>query len=149
MSDPTGSYSLRRRLLIRLLGPLSLIGALALADAYYSARQTANEVFDRVLVGSALAISERVFVNEHNNLDVDIPYVALEMLTSAANDRIFYRIEGPDRAFITGYKTMALPAPGKSTGQNPERLTFSDSHFRGTPIRIAVLSGVADRKSVV
>ncbi|MCP4071683.1 MAG: sensor histidine kinase [Hyphomicrobiales bacterium] len=139
MDRQTRSYSLRRRLLIWLLGPLCVIGALALADAYYSARQTANEVFDRVLTGSALAIGERVFVNEDSRLDVDIPYMALEMLTSAAHDRVFYRIDGPKGAFITGYKTLSLP----DQNENPQRMTFLDSHFRGAPIRIAIFNSVA------
>ena len=122
-----------------LLGPLCILGAFALIDAYYSARQTANEVFDRVLAGSALAMAERVFVNEKSKLDVDIPYVALEMLTSAAHDRVFYRIDGPNGVFITGYKNLSLP----TQTDTPQRIMYLDEHFRGAPIRIAILNGVA------
>jgi two-component system sensor histidine kinase TctE len=139
MNNTSKSYSLRRRLLLWLLGPLCILGASALIDAYYSARQTANEVFDRVLAGSALAIAERVFVNEKSKLDVDIPYVALEMLTSAAHDRVFYRIDGPNGVFITGYKNLPLPAPTDSA----QRMKFLDDNFRGAPIRIAILKGIA------
>lgn len=134
------AYSLRRRLLLWLLIPLCTIGLIALADAYRSARQTANEIFDRVLTGSALAIAERVFVNEDGDLDVDIPYVALDMLTSAAQDRVFYRLEGAKGRFVTGYEKLALPEPSPKSA---DRFSYSDSIFRGTPIRIALYSGVA------
>ncbi|WP_457580225.1 sensor histidine kinase [Ensifer canadensis] len=130
----TSVYSLRRRLLGWLLISTAVIGVVALTDTYREAVTTANVVSDRVLAGSALAIAERVVVAEDGSLEVDIPYVALEMLTSAAQDRVFYRVDGPPGQFITGYQTLpSLDAvPGSST-------TFADSSFRGEPIRIAAL----------
>lgn len=100
---PAGrAYSLRRRLLAWLLAPLLAIGLIAVADSWREADATADAVSDRVLAGSALAIAERVVVGEDGALEVDIPYVALEMLTSAAQDRVFYRVDGPPGTFITG-----------------------------------------------
>lgn len=127
-------YSLRRRLLGWLLISTAVIGVVALTDTYREAVATANVVSDRVLAGSALAIAERVVVAEDGSLGVDIPYVALEMLTSAAQDRVFYRVDGPPGQFITGYQTLPSldEVPGSST-------TFADSLFRGEPIRIAAL----------
>lgn len=129
------TYSLRRRLLLWLLLPLISIGMLALIDTYGEAVQTANAVSDRVLAGSALAIAERVVVAEDGTLEVDIPYVALEMLTSAAQDRVFYRVEGPPGTFITGYQS--LPTVAVSA---PERAAYADAEFRGEPIRLAALA---------
>jgi two-component system sensor histidine kinase TctE len=128
-------YSLRRRLLLWLLGPLLAIGAVALADTWREARDTADAVSDRVLAGSALAIAERVVVSENGALEVDIPYVALEMLTSAAQDRVFYRVDSPPGQFVTGYDD--LPAV---TDAVAERTEFRSGSFRGEPIRIAVLA---------
>ena len=136
-------YSLRRRLLLWLLLPLSLLAAIALLDARLSASATATEIFDRVLAGSALAISERVFVNTEGRLDVDIPYVALDMLTSAAQDRVFYRLEAGDGGFVNGYDVLTLPEATGDGIAGLERFTFADGSFRGAPIRLAVLDGVA------
>ncbi|WP_378945118.1 sensor histidine kinase N-terminal domain-containing protein [Mesorhizobium sp. ANAO-SY3R2] len=133
----TRPYSLRSRLLLWLLVPLVAIGLIALADTYYEAVDTANAVSDRVLAGSALAIAERVVVAENGALEVDIPYVALEMLTSAAQDRVFYRVDGP-HGFITGYQT--LPVIG---GLAREESGYSDATFRGEPIRLSSLSRAA------
>ncbi|WP_438751273.1 sensor histidine kinase [Pararhizobium sp. O133] len=128
------AYSLRRRLLAWLLISTVVIGALALIDTYREAVTTANAVSDRVLAGSALAIAERVVVAEDGSLEVDIPYVALEMLTSAAQDRVFYRVDGPPGQFITGYQN--LPSIADMNGQSA---VYADAQFRGEPIRVAAL----------
>jgi two-component system sensor histidine kinase TctE len=128
------AYSLRRRLLAWLLIATVVIGAVALADTYFEAVKTANTVSDRVLAGSALAIAERVVVAEDGTLEVDIPYVALEMLTSAAQDRVFYRVDGPPGRFITGYQN--LPSIADMKGQ---AAVYADQTFGGEPIRLAVL----------
>ncbi len=132
MSAP---YSLRRRLLFWLLIPLIAIGLLALLDTWREAVQTANTVSDRVLAGSALAIAERVVVAEDGTLEVDIPYVALEMLTSAAQDRVFYRVDGPPGTFITGYQELPLLEGGTA-----DIAEFGDGEFRGEDIRIGRLA---------
>lgn len=128
------AYSLRRRLLGWLLVSTAIIGCVALADTYREAVNTANIVSDRVLSGSALAIAERVVVAENGTLEVDIPYVALEMLTSAAQDRVFYRVDGPNGQFLTGYQN--LPSVSGLQGDSPR---FQDAVFRGEPIRVAAL----------
>ena len=129
------SRSLRGRLLAWLLPATAALGVAALADTWREAQQTADDVSDRVLAGSALAIAERVVVAEDGSLEVDIPYVALEMLTSAAQDRVFYRVDGPPGTFITGYQT--LPALPRGEGQST---AFADAVFRGEPIRVATLA---------
>lgn len=134
----TNPYSLRGRLLLWLLVPLVTIGLIALADTYREAVDTANAVSDRVLAGSALAIAERVVVAEDGALEVDIPYVALEMLTSAAQDRVFYRVDGPNGVFITGYQTLPV-----IKGLAREESGYADANFRGEPIRLTSLSRAA------
>ena len=135
---PAKPYSLRRRLLVWLLVPLVIIGLIALADTYREAVNTANTVSDRVLAGSALAIAERIVVAENGVLEVDVPYVALEMLTSAAQDRVFYRVDGPGGVFITGYQTLPV-----IKGLAREESGYADASFRGEPIRLTSLSRAA------
>jgi two-component system sensor histidine kinase TctE len=129
-------YSLRRRLLLWLMVALLGIAAIAVADTWREAQETANAVSDRVLAGSVLAIAERVIVTEDGTLEVDVPYVALEMLTSAAQDRVFYRVDGP-AGFITGYQN--LPTSSAASAE----IAYSDASFRGDIIRVAVLQRAA------
>jgi two-component system sensor histidine kinase TctE len=130
----TAVYSLRRRLLFWLLISTAVLGVVALADTYREAVETSNIVSDRVLAGSALAIAERVVVAEDGTLEVDIPYVALEMLTSAAQDRVFYRVDGPPGRFITGYQSLPV-----LEGMHGDTAAFADDTFRSEPIRVATL----------
>ena len=132
----SGAYSLRRRLLLGLLLALAVIASAAIADSWREAQQTATQVSDRVLAGSILAIAERVIVAEDGSLEVDVPYVALEMLTSSAQDRVFYRVDGP-AGFVTGYN--ALPtAPTEAS-----EIVYDDRAFHGEPIRLGSLRRAA------
>ncbi len=140
MAPVATPYSLRRRLLLWLLVPLVIIGIVALIETYRSARALADRVSDRVLAGSAQAIGERVVVGDDGLLEVDIPYVALDMLTSAAQDRVFYRVDGPPGTFITGYQALPQPDGG---GDLRTGLSFHDASFRNEPIRVAILNGAA------
>lgn len=126
-------YSLRRRLLLWLFLATVLIGIAALFDTWREALRTAQGVSDRVLVGSALAIAERVTVDETGVLEVDIPYSSLEMLTSTAQDKVFYRVDGPVGRFLTGYDDLAVnPAPAGG-------VAFADGRYNGVGIRSATL----------
>lgn len=127
------AYSLRRRLLLWLFVATAVLGLIALLDTWREALNTAQNVSDRVLVGSALAIAERVTVDETGGLEVDIPYSSLEMLTSTAQDKVFYRVDGPVGVFLTGYQDLAV-APAPAGG-----VVFADAVFRQVSIRSATL----------
>lgn len=134
MSAP--AYSLRRRLLLWLFMATALLGLAALGDTWREAMRTAQTVSDRVLFGSALAIAEKVSLDETGVLEVDIPYSSLEMLTSTAQDKVFYRVEGPDGAFLSGYTDLPLlnPAVGEAA--------FADGRFGNGAIRTVTLARV-------
>lgn len=126
-------YSLRRRLLLWLFLATATLGLVALLDTWREAMRTAQNVSDRVLVGSALAIAEQVSLDEAGGLEVDIPYSSLEMLTSTAQDKVFYRVDGPVGSFLTGYRDLAVvqaPAGG---------VAFADGTYGEVGIRSATL----------
>lgn len=128
-------YSLRRRLLSWLTLGTALVGILALADTWAEALRTAQGVSDRVLAGSALAIAERVTLDETGALEVDIPYSSLEMLASTAQDQVFYRVDAPQGSFLTGYDDLeAVPL---ADGAN---LAFADGRHDDIHIRSATLA---------
>lgn len=131
-------FSIRRRLLAWLLVATAVFGALALVDTWREARRMASVLADRVLAGSALVIAERASLDENGMIAIEIPYGALEMLTSAAEDRVFYRVDGPPGRLVTGYGDLPVaPAvPGGDPG-------FADGHFRDEPVRVATLSRAA------
>jgi two-component system, OmpR family, sensor histidine kinase TctE len=128
-------YSLRRRLLVWLFLATAVVGIVALVDTWREALRTAQSVSDRVLAGSALAIAERVSVDEDGGLEVDIPYSSLEMLASTAQDQVFYRVDAPADTFLTGYENLAV-VPLLSG----EAIGFADDTYGKTRIRSATLT---------
>lgn len=109
--------SLRRSILIWLVLATAAIGMLALIDTRTEAMRTARDVSDRVLVGSAMAIAEGVDADAESDIAVSIPFSALDMLSSTAQDQVFYRIDGP-AGLLTGYGDLeqAPVAPGQEIG---------------------------------
>ena len=116
-----------------LLMATAVLGLIALVDTWREALRTAQSVSDRVLVGSALAIAERVTVDQSGGLEVDIPFSSLEMLASTAQDKVFYRVDGPVGSFLTGYRDLAVvSAPPGGVG-------FADGVYGNVGIRSATL----------
>lgn len=126
----------------RLLGRLTLVFALGMVVLYIAAtsyaRYAADSSYDRLLLGSAKSIAETLSVTP-TDTRVDIPYSALDILSSAPNDRVFYRVIGSDGSTLTGYGDLPAPAhPGaKCTDARPGCTRLFDARYRGESIRIA------------
>lgn len=125
--------SLRRSILVWLLLATAAIGVLALIDTRIEALRTARDVSDRVLTGSAMAIAEAVSVDANGNLAVNIPFSALDMLSSTAQDQVFYRVDSTV-GLLTGYDDLSQADLTRETAG------LSDGSYRGMPVRIATIS---------
>ena len=142
----TVPHSIRRGLLIWLLAPLFGLSILLLAENYFETLRRANVIFDRSLAGSALAIADRVVVGDGGAIEVDVPYVALDMLTSVGEDRVFYKVASAGDT-VTGYQDLPLPKRKLSMGENP---VFFDATFRGVSIRAAaVIAAASDARQSI
>ncbi|MCW0398974.1 Sensor protein QseC [Xanthomonas sacchari] len=126
-----------RRTLLRYLGALSLLGAVAL---FFVARdygqRAANRSYDHLLVSSALSIVDSVAL-AGGQWQVDLPYAALDLLAMAPEDRVFYRVFDARGRTITGYDDLPA-APSLPRASAPPRLF--DAVYSGEPVRFAVVS---------
>jgi two-component system, OmpR family, sensor histidine kinase TctE len=132
MAEP-GSGSLRRSILVWLVLATAAIGVLALLDTRNEARRTARDVSDRVLIGSAMAISEAVTVTAEGGIAISIPFSALDMLSSTAQDQVFYRVDGSG-GLLTGYGDL-LPAGAPAESGT----ALADGTYRGMRVRTATI----------
>jgi two-component system sensor histidine kinase TctE len=93
--------SLRLRLLLWLLIPLTLFVAISAALSYRSARQTADLVQDHALLASA-----QVIAGEIQWLDgvphASIPPAALESLVSPEQDQVYYQVITDHDSLLAG-----------------------------------------------
>ena len=93
--------TLRRQLLVWLAGPLLVLWSVSTIVDYDIAKRFVNLAYDRTLLETALDIGRQVRV-VNNQIYVDLPEVAVQMLQSQETDRLYYLVTGPDNEFITG-----------------------------------------------
>jgi two-component system sensor histidine kinase TctE len=158
--------SLRAKLLRWVLVPLGLLWLANAVATYLSTQRMVDSVYDRSLYAAVLAISEHVTVQGGRPV-VDIPPVAIEVLDTEAQDRIFYRVayrigSGPE-SYLTGYADLPEPAEEADrimTDVGDDRQAtasldpadrvlalrapssspfFADATYHGYPIRVATL----------
>jgi two-component system, OmpR family, sensor histidine kinase TctE len=128
MRKPTASITVRLAATIALILAAGGIGISVAAYAY--GRQAAQEAYDRLLAGAAFQIVQSVSVVD-GRLVVNLPVSAFELLALAPDDRVFYRVIGPDGATVTGYDD--LPAPAAT----PDDLAFYSDAYSGETVRLA------------
>lgn len=136
------TLSLRARL-VSMMAVLFLGGTFALYLAARSYAQTAaDRSFDRLLAGSALSIAETLSISGAD-VQADIPYAALDMLSAAPDDRVFYRVFGPGKRDITGYPDLPVmrsaSASRGTTNSPPDEVRYFDADYRGERVRFALL----------
>ncbi len=137
--------SLRRRLVLQLLGVAAVLSLLLFLTVRTVAGQAAQASLDGVLGAATLAIAEGLRGGE-DGMEVDLPYSAFSILGSISEDRVFYRIDAGG-ATVTGYADLPAP-PGPIEGVAPE---FYTAPFRDTKVRVAALTRtlLIERKPVV
>ncbi len=131
------TWSIRRRVLAWLFAAMALVFSANLISSYYSNIDAADSAYDRLLLASASAIAERTAVRG-DGLYVDIPYVALDMLASTAQDRVFYAVSAPDGKVVTGYEDLPSLNPAAS-GDALQRPVFYNAIYKQVPVRIVAL----------
>ncbi len=130
---PQKNWSLRRRLLAWLLVPLLLLCTLLLVQAYASARASVDRVYDKILLSLALAIGESV-VAARGSMISDTMLEAIREITA---DEVFYKVIGPDYAYLTGYEDLPqVPAELGTEGGTP---LYYNAVYRKQPVRMVAL----------
>jgi two-component system sensor histidine kinase TctE len=127
--------SLRAKLLRWLLLPLGVLWLVDGVHTFLTVRAAINAAYDRSLYASVLAISERVTLTGAEPT-VDIPPLALEVLDTASQERLFYRVAfragAGEATFLTGYPD--LPPPPVTSGP-----VYYDASYRGDAVRVSAL----------
>jgi len=114
---------------------LLILGGLIVSIAAFAyGREAARSAYDRLLLGAATDIASTIAVLD-GRPEIELPVSAFELLALAPDDRIGYRIIGPEGNTLTGYDELTLP-----DSRNALRDGFFDASFFGEPARFAVVS---------
>ena len=131
--------SLRSQLLRWLLIPLALLVAIDAVTVYYAALEAADLAYDRSLLASTRALSERVSIVD-GKVVADVPYVALDSFETDTLGRIYYKVTGIDGEVVSGYDDLPpLPKDAKRSSAYPALVYFYNASYRDEPVRIAAL----------
>ena len=133
MRTANGRPSIRRRLMVFLIGSLLLMIAGAAIVTYSVAWRSANDAYDRSLLDPAFDIADNVSVDAHG-AHVDLPQKALEALVYDQTDKVIFQVRSPGNAIIDGVADLPPPPPFAS-----EQFKFFDSTYRGEKMRVAAL----------
>ncbi len=127
--------NLRMQLALWLLLPFLALLALDSWLTYQRAMSAAHAAFDRTLEFSLKSIREGIRLRD-GAIEVDLPYLALEMFESNDGGKIYYLIREENGRAVTGYPD--LPPPSKGSAE-PYSTRFYDTTFRDQPLRMAAL----------
>lgn len=132
------TLSLKSRVALAVASVLLVGGAVVLIAALAYGRSAAREAYDRLLIGAAADIAASISVRDGAAL-VDMPMSAFELLALARDDRIDYRVVGPDGRTLTGDDAAPLPTADGDT-------VFYDGDFGAEPARyVSVIRRFAER----
>jgi two-component system sensor histidine kinase TctE len=130
---PAAGASIRRRLLLYLIGTLLLVIAGVAAVTYAVADRAANAAYDRSLLDPLLDIAGHLRTDAAG-ARVDLPAKALEALLYDQVDQVSYQVRGADGTLIAG--DPELPSPKPMPAGTPR---FFDARHHGEPVRVAAL----------
>lgn len=123
---------LRSHLLAWVLVPLMLLAVINALVSHRSARQTANLVADRTLLGSARVIAEAA-QDEIGLVQLIVPPAALEMFDAGEGDYVYYRVTDGAGRLVAGAADLPLPPDG------PEHVDAYEAPYRGRVLRFYAL----------
>lgn len=129
--------SLRLRLAIWLLLPLSVFVAISGWLNWRNAATVADYVQDHDLLASAKVLSDRL-VWEGNDVQASVPPSALSLFVSPAHDRVFFQVTGAEGQLLAGSPGFLLPVVRKPAG--PDRAQWYDTRFEGMAMRAVLTS---------
>ena len=139
MSSTRRFGSLRAQLLAWLIIPLAVLVAVDAVTVYHASIEAADLAYDRSLLASTRALSERVSIVD-GKVVADVPYVALDSFETDTLGRIYYKVTGINGDFISGYDDLPpLPQDVKRSQAYPALVYFYHAVYRGEPVRIAAL----------
>ncbi len=126
--------TLKGRLLGWLIVPLLLLSFAHLSSLYLNTQRTSTELFDRILVNLALSISEYAISSEGDLLTVEL----LELIHQTTNDKLYYKVLGPNGSFLVGYNDM--PEPEGGLEQIDNHVVLYDAVYLNEPVRVIAVS---------
>lgn len=128
--DVNVSGSLRNRLALILTGGAAVLAAILFIVVRALAAQVAQQGQDSILNASMSSVLDTAVIRD-GRVTVDFPYSSLSMLTTVADDRVYYAIYENDD-LLSGYGGLQIH---KMIA--PDQPRFTNAEFNGASVRVA------------
>jgi len=126
---------LRGGLLTSLLPPVATLLLLGAVGAYFLSLEPASEAYDQALVDVGIALGERIR-HSGENIALDLPGAAEQVLRTDKFDKIFYQVRRPDGSVLAGDRDLpAIPSMQAAA----DGVIAYDGAYGGRPIRAVAL----------
>lgn len=122
------SGSLRNKLAITLLGGVTLLTVLFYFVVRDYTTKIAQQSQDSILNASVTSMLDKAVIR-HGEVEIDIPYSALSMLSTPTDDRVFYAIY-QDGNLLSGYENLLIPKDEDNEKSTPRSTTFMNVPVR-------------------
>ncbi|MCK0141129.1 sensor histidine kinase [Aliiroseovarius sp. F20344] len=122
--------SLRNRLAVSLIGGAAVLTILLFIVVRAYAAQIAQQGQDSILAASVSSILDAAILRE-GTVEVDFPYASFSMLSTDADDRVFYAIYQDDK-LLSGYEGLPHTPEGAMA-----RTVHQTASYDGVAIRSA------------
>ena len=129
-ADVNTRGSLRRRLALILTGGAAVLAVILFVVVRALSAQIAQQGQDNVLSASMSSILDSAVIRD-GRVSLDFPYSSLSMLTTDADDRVFYAIYEGDM-LLSGYGDLTVPL-----AVSPDVRQFLTEDYKGQPVRVA------------
>ncbi|BFM48562.1 sensor histidine kinase [Marinomonas sp. THO17] len=145
MFSSSEEYSLRQRMLTRTALFMCSVLAILSVGVWHYANTSADYSYDRLLSSASVTMLDGINVAK-NQLHIDLPYSAFEILQLAPDDKIYYAIYGPNANFLSGYSDL----PVKLTEQPADLLEphYALHTYKGNKVRFIVRQKRLSERSV-
>lgn len=122
-SSPNISGSLRNRLALTLISGAAILALLLFFVVRSYAFQVAQKGQDNILEASVISMLDAAGI-QNGTVELDLPYSAFSMLSTSADDQVFYSIL-QDSEFLSGYRELEFS----------ESPLLQTSQMRGVTVR--------------
>jgi two-component system sensor histidine kinase TctE len=129
--------TLRRQLIAWLAVPLLVLWSVSTMVDFDIAKRFVNLAYDRALLEVAQDIGRQIRV-VNNQIYVDLPEVALQILQTRESGRLYYLVTGPDRKYVSGEPDLP-PPPDEASEEVRDRVRYYDDELRGRAVRAVAL----------
>lgn len=132
---PAVAKSLKKQLIFWVLIPLVLLLIISAVTSYYRALHYANLAYDRALFRMALAVADQIDVID-NQVQINLPQVAKDLLNYDKDDVIYYRVSAPDGKLVSGDTSLNVPTTLPEASQH----VYYDDTLNEESVRVVAFS---------